>query len=689
LWAIIWGGSLLTLIQSIFPIKNQKKTILGKGNSLSNHVLKPVFVRKDNIMRKTSLLVLAIIILSLVFLIGEFSVYATIYRIIDTEENTIRVTTEPQMKLSEEEAGYILIPIQPDIVSPVSKDISQVKGIVFEDHNANGIQDIGETGLPDILVSNGLTVTITNETGSYFLPREGDFIFITTPSNYTPTTSWYKNLPEDNLHFGLSFAPDKDSKQFTFVQITDIHLDAVEEHRIFFEKAIREINKINPAFVIATGDLVFAAESATISQAKEWYNIYSDSIKNLDVPVFNMVGNHDVVGICCKKDISDEPGYNKEMYRDFFGPAYYSFDWGSCHCIVLDPNEFLEGNQFYRIPDYQVEWLRNDLSYREEKPLLVFFHEPTTSWENRADVLSLFNQYLTKMFSGHWHMDILLDSQGIPEQVTGAVCGEWWRGDCSDGKPCGYRIVQVEGNNIFSFYKEIGADRQINIIAPGPLVDGITEVTAQIYTQYGPLEEVRYQIEQGSIIPMKIRKEKLWNTATAMWDSTQEKAGYHTLMVQARDQEGEFSEQIEINVCKDEILALGEIIPHFQAYQGHLIKVEGEIKISLVEESYISEGSTFINGTLIVKDETGSGVILIGEYNTQCLPDWNRGKIIAAKVIPIKYLWKSIERKQKIYIALYAFKLPRGFIIRDGFKPEGVHLLWLIDYESVTGECDT
>ena len=45
-------------------------------------------------------------------------------------------------------------------------------------------------------------------------------------------------------------------------------------------------------------------------------------------------------------------------------------------------------------------------------------------------------------------MDILIDSQGIPEQVTGALCGEWWRGDCSDGKPCGYRIVQLEGNNI-------------------------------------------------------------------------------------------------------------------------------------------------------------------------------------------------------------------------------------------------
>jgi hypothetical protein len=610
-------------------------------------------------MRKTSLLVLAIIILSLVFLNGNYSVYATIYRIIDAEGNTIRVTTELQMKKSEEEAGCIIVPIQSAIVPLVSQEYSVVKGSVFEDKNANGIKDVGEEGLSNILVSNGLTVTITDETGSYFLPREGDFIFITTPSDYISTTPWYKNLLEDNLHFGLNFAPDKDLKQFTFVQITDIHLDALEEHRIFFEKAIREINKINPAFVIATGDLVLRAERVTISQAKEWYDIYSDSIKNLDVPVFNMVGNHDVVGIHYKKDISTEPGYNKEMYRDYFGPTYYSFDWGSYHCIVLDPNEFLEGNQFYKIPDYQVEWLRKDLSYRQGEPLLVFFHEPTLSWENRADVLNLLNQHSTKMFSGHWHFDILLDSQGIPEQVTGALCGEWWRGDCIDGSPCGYRIVQVEGNNIFSFYREIGACRQINIIAPGPLVDGITEVSAQIYTQYGPLEEVRYQIDQGDVILMKIEKGSLWDVTTAIWDTTSVEEGYHTITIKARDQEELFSQQLEVKVSQNEIMPLGELVPHFETYQGYLMKVQGRISFSYKSE----DNASGKEGVLVIKDETGAAVVLIGEYNALHLPAFECNDLITATVIPIKYLWKSIERKHKLMIALYTFRLPKRLVI--------------------------
>ncbi|MBU1427762.1 metallophosphoesterase [bacterium] len=635
-------------------------------------------------MRKVYLLIL-VVILSLVFLNTSLTVYATIYRIIDAEGNTIRVTTEPQIKKAEEEAGCILSPIQLAVVPLISQDISKVKGIVFEDHNSNGIQDIEEMGLPDILVSNGLTVTVTDETGSYLLPREGHFVFITTPSNYIYTTPWYKNLLEDNLHFGLRFAPDKDSKQFTFVQITDIHTDTIEEHRVFIEKAVDEINRIGPDFIVVTGDLVWKADETKISQAEEWFDIYSSLISNLDMPVFNTVGNHDVVSVNYKKGISTEPGYNKGMYRDYFGPTYYSFDWASYHCIVLDPNELLDGNQVYKIPDYQIEWLREDLSYRQGSPLLIFFHIPTRSWENYAEVLNLFNQHSTKMFSGHLHMDVLIDSQGIPEQVTGALCGEWWRGFCPDGKPYGYRIVQVEGSNISSFYKEIGSKRQINIIAPDPLVCGITEVTAQIYTQYGPLEEVRYQIDQGDIKPMKIVKGKIWDTVTAIGecDTTRVTAGYHIVMVEARDKEGVFSQQMEVKVNQSEIVPLGEIIPYFKAYQGHLIKVKVKTKTSFIEESsYSLEESTFINSILIVKDETGAGVILIGDYNAQYLPDLDRGKIITAKVIPVKYLWKTIDTKYKILIALYTFKLPKGFVIRSKLKPKGVHLLWLIDCES-------
>ena len=287
-----------------------------------------------------------------------------------------------------------------------------VEGTVFEDRNVNKQRDADEPGLANVLVSNGITVTITDEAGNYYLPLEGYFVFVTTPGDYIATTPWYQSIAEEELNFGLAPAPEKDRDEFTFVQMTDVHLDTMSEHGALFDQAVEEIEEIAPAFVMVTGDLVNGADGATISQAEEWFDAYENSISQLEIPVYHALGNHDVVGIHAGV-AENEPGYNEEMFRRYFGPTYYSFDWGPYHCVVLDPNEWVDEAQFYRIPDYELEWLQQDLAHREGKPLLVFFHEPTTSWQNRTEVLDLLKEYQSTLFSGHWHFDVLMDSQGI------------------------------------------------------------------------------------------------------------------------------------------------------------------------------------------------------------------------------------------------------------------------------------
>ena len=392
---------------------------------------------------KKKLIFPLILFLSAIFLVLTLSVSATVYRIINEEGNTIRVTTEPEMKVSEKQAGCTINPLEFGIEPPEAQDNFWIKGMVFDDSNANGKKDEGENGISKVSVSNGLTVSVTDKSGNYLLPREGYFVFITVPSDYTSTTGWYKSLSESNHFFGLKYSPEKNTEQFTFVQITDHHTDSIEEHQKIIEKAIEEINQINPDFIVATGDLILKGNEVSIEQAQEWFDVYTYLISDCKIPLFHTLGNHDVVGINYKKDLSDKPGYSKEMYRHYFGPTYYSFDWGLYHCIILDPNENFSEREFYKIPDYQIKWLKEDLSFREGYPLLVFFHEPSTTWKNQTEVLNLFKQNFTKMFSGHWHMDVLLDSRGISEQVTGAVCGEWWLGACPDNRPARYRIVQI------------------------------------------------------------------------------------------------------------------------------------------------------------------------------------------------------------------------------------------------------
>jgi predicted secreted hydrolase len=537
------------------------------------------------------------------------------------------------------------------------------EGMVFEDRNANKQRDADEPGLANILVSNGIAVTVTDEAGNYHLPLEGYFVSITTPSDYIATTPWYQDITEEEINFGLAPAPEKDRAEFTFVQMTDVHLDTVPEHKAFFEQAINEIKEIAPAFVMATGDLVKGADGATISQAEEWFDAYEESVSQLEMPVYHALGNHDVVGIHCEGVGENEPGYNEEMFRNYFGPTYYSFDWGLYHCVVLDPNEWVDEEQFYRIPDYELEWLQQDLAHREGKPLLVFFHEPTTSWQNRTEALDLLKEHQSTMFSGHWHFDVLMDSQGIPEQVTGALCGEWWYGPCSDGSPQGYRIIQVDGEGVSSFYKGVGVERQINITSPSAIVSGEVELTAQIYTEHGAIQEVFYQVDGGEPVAMEVEEGELWDVATAAWDTTQVLAGYHTVTIEARDEEESFSKETELKVSEEETVPIGELVSHFDAYQGQYINIQGEVSFAVIGMFGAPEGT----GAIIIADETGGMVIIAGECISPPLPTLAIGDPITVKAMPMKLSWEFIQTSAEFsMIEPYVGWLPEGLLEKDG-----------------------
>jgi len=547
------------------------------------------------------------------------------------------------------------------IPGPVSA-ASALEGTVFQDLNGNGTREVGEPGIPDILVSNGVAVTVTNEDGAYSLPTEGYFVFITTPNNYEPTTPWYRSTEETDLNFGLTPSPGKAIDDFVFVQITDIHIDTVAEHVALFQQDVAEINDIDPVFVIATGDLVLGGDTATISQATQWFDVYSSVTSGFNMLLYNTVGNHDNVGINNPEVDPTEPGYDKEMYRDYLGPTYYSFDWGSYHCVVLDPNEFADGHQFYGIADQQLEWLQEDLSNALGKPLLVFYHEQTPSWVNRTEAWDVLTQHgEMTAFLGHLHHNILMMdslSQGVPEQVTGAVCGTWWFGSGLDGRPRGYRIISIGADGVSSFYKESGAETQINIISPDAIVSGQATLTAQVYTEYGPITEVSYRVDGGMPIPMSIEAGGPWDTATAEWDTTLVGEGYHTITIEATDAgAGTLSTEREFNVTEEETVPLGELVTHYEAYMGQYTNVTGSVNLAI---------SVAGRTAIIMEDGTGGMIILAEDCISPPLPTAAAGDTIWARAVPLKFSWAFLESQAEFSMfAQYADLIPPELLVRD------------------------
>jgi hypothetical protein len=518
-----------------------------------------------------------------------------------------------------------------------------VTATVFLDQNGDGIKGAGEAGIADIVVSNGLASTKTGATGSCTLNKEGSFVFVTTPEGYAASGPWYRSVSDSQLVFGLKSAPERNSDNFTFIHMTDIHLDAA--NLVSFNKAVEEFNKISPAFVVSTGDLVNTGDAPTgktisEAQATEWFGKYKTAISGLSMPVYNAPGNHDMANLACESAAGAQAGCSKSAYRTSFGPTYYSFDWGQYHCVVLDPNQVKAGSEVFEINASQLAWLQKDLSYRQSNsPLLVFFHEPTTAWQKQADVLNLLKQYKTKIFSGHAHEDLLMDSHGIAEQVTAALSGEWGHGDNPDGSKLGYRIVSIVGNDLDSLYKEIGNAQQIEIsstAATWPIVKEQVELVAKIYTDNGTVSGVTYSVDNATSVAMTLATGAKWVTAKATWDTGALSQDYHKITVTTTDNTGvSFQDEADVKVSTETILTIKDLQDHLRVYQGHYVTIKGTVEMAMFNTGFAPVGA---GGALIV-DSTGKALIYAGECYSPALPTVDKDSTIQVRVIPMRFTW--------------------------------------------------
>ena len=105
----------------------------------------------------------------------------------------------------------------------------------------------------------------------------------------------------------------------TFVQMSDPQFGMYTKDADFaqetanFEFAIATANRLKPAFVVITGDLINKAGDAAMTAE------YKRITAKLDpkIKLFNVAGNHDVGNQPTKESLA--------QYRERFGPDYYSF----------------------------------------------------------------------------------------------------------------------------------------------------------------------------------------------------------------------------------------------------------------------------------------------------------------------------------------------------------------------------
>jgi len=283
---------------------------------------------------------------------------------------------------------------------------------------------------------------------------------------------------EDNSNIYQSSEPrsvnviDSFKDNFSFIHIADLHIGDPRGFLVSIQetlgmksikKCIEEINLIHPDFILISGDLVFG-QFTRFSYRREYRQCY-ELLQMFDVPTYIVPGNHD--------------GYNRlfddgfDYWEKYFGPLYYSFDYGSYHFTAVNSYDwsplqrftilFIPLNWGGSVREQQLNWIEEDLSEAHDQVSFMFLHH-NPLWDTQRDsllrnhyynqeaMLRLIDDYNVDMvLAGHTHIDnVTIQNDTIfvttttPESSISVDDGYW-----------GYRLVTITNGSVDSYtYKE-------------------------------------------------------------------------------------------------------------------------------------------------------------------------------------------------------------------------------------------
>ncbi|MGI9244471.1 MAG: calcineurin-like phosphoesterase C-terminal domain-containing protein [Verrucomicrobiales bacterium] len=385
------------------------------------------------------------------------------------------------------------------------------RGTVFADTNGNRQRDEGEPGLPGIAVSNQREIVKTDADGRWSLPHDDDTIFfVIKPSGWaTPLDS--DNLPEfyyihkpagsqkgfryagveptgplpESIDFPLHQQPEPE--RFKTIFFGDPQPASQDEVDFIAHDVIAELVGTDAKFGVTLGDIMF--------DRLELLDSSNANVALIGIPWHNVIGNHDVNREATNDADSDE------TFTRYFGPNYYSFDYGAVHFIVLDDvdwgHEHRNGHRTYRggIDAEQIEFVKNDLALvPEERLVVLMMHIPILKVGNRAELYRLIEKRPhTLSISGHTHWQAhhyIGEEDGWQGEkphhhiVTVTVSGSWWKGvkdeqgiphaTMRDGAPNGYAIITFDGTGHTFDFKAARepASYQLHVFAPDEIAAG-------------------------------------------------------------------------------------------------------------------------------------------------------------------------------------------------------------------------
>ncbi len=361
----------------------------------------------------------------------------------------------------------------------------------------SGCVESGKKVLKEVLVTDGYSITPTDNNGQYSLEANdsAEFVYIVTPKGYTADFSsgvpqFYLRLEPSKSTYDFNLKPlGGNPDNFTMITMADTQIDSPEDIQRLNKESLPDIlhtiseYKDTPAAGIILGDITW--DRYAMNEDIKDFN------KKLAIPVYPVIGNHDFdkyMNPCKGCDFA-------HIYKENFGPLYYAFQMGNVFYIVLSDIVYHGHKQFDTSLETanQMRWLELLLTVlQQDKTVVIAMHAPL-KYTTEAPLIPggeqlvkmLVNKFHAHFITGHLHTNANTEiGGGIIEHNLGAVCGTWWTCDyCRDGAPNGYQVFQGYGDNLSWYYKSTGKDRkfQMTLYPQGSIMDRPNAVVAKVW----------------------------------------------------------------------------------------------------------------------------------------------------------------------------------------------------------------
>ena len=425
-------------------------------------------------------------------------------------------------------------------------------GTVFLDANSNGQLDSGEATVPNVGISNGKDVVQTGPDGRYKVSVTDDsIVFVIKPEghrttrdqdhiarfyyihkpNGSPTTLKFPGVaPTGPLPAEINFPlyPQKEDKQFDVLFFGDPQPRDQKEIDYMAHDVVENLVGVDAAFGVTLGDILFDDLSL--------FESFNRTLGRIGIPWYNVIGNHDINFAAETDELSDE------TFERVYGPAYYSFNYGGVHFIVVDDVHWMSDGKkkFYRsgLSDAQLDFIENDLKLVPQDQLVVaMMHIPlvkSTPWlEPKRDrlfrILETREHCVSLSGHTHHHEHVMLDASAgwkKPEPhhhiINVTVSGSWWSGApdengiphtmCSDGTPNGHTIMHFDGEKYLLEYRAARRDPEFQIrVTAAEEVDLTGETPPAFYANV-------FNAMPGAVVEWKTDDTSKWQSMTKVME---------------------------------------------------------------------------------------------------------------------------------------------------------------------------